>query len=315
MPMHDLYSKRQKRIQGEVPEVFQYENFPEPFRWQVVYILRDVFGEPAPFSMFNKFFRTVYDILIREYGVEKLGQSNSNKYQEILEAFLIKCQACEKVLDIIELVFRDMNSVISGGGNEYDMLTSYNFSNDIIVISPDEAVAELNKRFLEHGLGYQFESNEIIRVDSKFIHSEVVKPALRVLADDIYKGANDEFLKAHEHYRHGRYKECLNECLKSFESTMKAICTKRSWTYSDKDTAKKLIDICLQEKLIPDYLQSQFTSLRSSLESGIPTLRNRTSGHGQGSEISEVPSYLASYLLHLTATTILLLTDAEKALD
>ncbi len=166
----------------------------------------------------------------------------------------------------------------------------------------------------EHRIGYQLESGKIIRIDSKFMHSEVVKPALTVLADNMYKGANDEFLKAHEHYRHGRYKECLNECLKSFESTMKAIYTKRGWSYNEKDTAHRLIGICFQNKLIPDYLQSKFNSLQSSLESGIPTVRNRTSAHGQGSEISEVPSYLASYLLHLTATTILLLADAEKAL-
>ena len=49
----------------------------------------------------------------------------------------------------------------------------------------------------------------------------------------MYAGANDEFLRAHEHYRHKRHKECLNECLKAFESMMKAICKKRRWPYSE----------------------------------------------------------------------------------
>lgn len=44
-----------------------------------------------------------------------------------------------------------------------------------------------------------------------------------VLSDKRYKGASQEFLAANEHYRHGRYKECLNDCLKAFESTMKII--------------------------------------------------------------------------------------------
>ena len=37
-------------------------------------------------------------------------------------------------------------------------------------------------------------------------------------------------------------------------------------------------------------------------------------GHGQGSQQPVVPPYLASYLLHLTATNILLLVEAEKDL-
>jgi hypothetical protein len=304
MPIHDLYSKRQKKIRGEVPEVFQYEIFPEPFRRQIIYILGDLFN---PISIGDSWL-VIHRILCREYGVAFLSESlgldaiyGTVTERQDVESFLLECEDVEKVLDVIEISFKLI----------YCNLENLGFESKEYL---DEEISEINARFLEHGLGYQFESNEIIRVDSKFIHNEVVKLALTVLTGDMYKGANDEFLKAHEHYRHGRYKECLNECLKSFESTMKAICTECGWTYNDNDTAKRLIDICLQNNLIPDYLQSQFTSLRSSLESGIPTVRNRTSGHGQGSDISEVPSYLASYLLHLTATTILLLADAEKAL-
>lgn len=151
-------------------------------------------------------------------------------------------------------------------------------------------------------------------MDSKLVHSEIVKPTLQILSDKSYAGANDEFLKAHKHYRHGRYKECLNECLKSFESTMKAICKKRRWQYNETDTAKKLLEICFQNGLIPAYLQSHFCSLRASLESGVPTVRNKLSAHGQGIQPTDVPPYLAAYLLNLTATSILLMTDAERNL-
>ena len=66
--------------------------------------------------------------------------------------------------------------------------------------SPDEAINQLNHRFREHGVGYQYKSGKIIKVDSEFTHSEVVKPAMSFLSDPIYKGANEEFLNAHEHY-------------------------------------------------------------------------------------------------------------------
>jgi hypothetical protein len=54
-------------------------------------------------------------------------------------------------------------------------------------ITPDEAIDELNARFREHGVGYQYESGNIIRVDSQIIHSEAVKPVLHLLSDDRFK--------------------------------------------------------------------------------------------------------------------------------
>lgn len=60
-----------------------------------------------------------------------------------------------------------------------------------------------------------------------------------------------------------------------------------------------------------DYLQNQFSSVRILLESGIPTVRNKEGGHGQGSEASVVPEHLASYTLHLTATNLLFLANYE----
>jgi len=95
---------------------------------------------------------------------------------------------------------------------------------------------------------------------------------------------------------------------------MKAICHKRGWAYSQNDTAKKLIDICLVNGLVPAYLQTQVAALRSVLESGIPTVRNKLGGHGQGAQQVAVPAYFVSYVLHLTATTILFLVGAEKEL-
>ncbi|EIZ1200690.1 hypothetical protein MPJ20_004679, partial [Escherichia coli] len=78
------------------------------------------------------------------------------------------------------------------------------------------------------------------------------------------------------------------------------------------DTASKLINSCLSQNLIPAYLQSQFTSLKTMLETGIPTIRNKNAGHGQGADIKEVPEELASYMLHLTATNLLFLLKCEK---
>ena len=126
--------------------------------------------------------------------------------------------------------------------------------------------------------------------------------------------AQQEFLKAHEHYRHGNAKEALNECLKAFESLMKIICKKRKWVISGNATAKQLIETCLNKGLIPSFWQSHFTALRSLLESGVPTGRNKVSGHGQGDNTDEVPNYLVAYMLHMTASTIVFLAEADSAM-
>ncbi|MEH2461478.1 MAG: hypothetical protein V7K34_30070 [Nostoc sp.] len=95
---------------------------------------------------------------------------------------------------------------------------------------------------------------------------------------------------------------------------MKTICDIQCWIYQPGDTAQRLINVCFQNNLIPAYLQTQFTSLRSNLESGIPTMRNKNAGHGQGSQPLTVPQHFTAYQLHITASTILFLLEAEKAL-
>ena len=152
----------------------------------------------------------------------------------------------------------------------------------------------------------------MIRVDSQVIHSEAVQPAFSMLTDPMYAGANAEFLSAHKHYRAKDYKACMNECLKAFESCLKSICDARGWAHNAGDTANRLIEIVFKQKLIPAFIQSHFSALRSTLESGVPTARNRQSGHGQGPKIVDIPEHIAGYVLNLTASNILLLAKANE---
>ncbi|HEX8235696.1 MAG TPA: hypothetical protein VF600_07035 [Abditibacteriaceae bacterium] len=308
MPIYNIYSKRRRGVDEDVPEVYVYDVIPPTLRAQVVQIVRDGLGNPVYVTdQLDQVYKSIRDILCREYGLMSLPDEGRSRhgYQVVVEEFFLRSADLEQALDVIELAFRLIESLQTDAQYGSNMRFS---------CSPQEAIDELNHRFREHRIGYQFECGEIIRVNSTFLHAEAVKPALCMLTAPMYQGANAEFLSAHEHYRHDRYKECLNECLKAFESTMKAICDKRNWAYDARATSNQLITVCLNNNLIPSFLQSQFASLRASLESGIPTVRNRLSGHGQGSQQLEVPEYLAGYLLHLTASTILLLVKAEEEL-
>jgi hypothetical protein len=298
-----IFSKRQKEARGECPDVYQYDDIPRQFRVQVIHIFNDTVGLQDQHPCAQQIYEFVWQALCREYGTFRLAETGGCAEQ--VQRCLLESANHEQVLDVIELTLKTIDEFVRRNG---DPFLGY------AKMTLGEAIEDLNQRFKEHGIGYQFESGEIIRMDSKVVHEEVVKPVLLLLRGGVYAGANDEFLRAHEHYRRKRYKECLNECLKSFESTMKAICHKRKWSHSPTDTAKPLIETCLKNGLIPAFWQSHFAGLRATLEAGVPTVRNRTAGHGQGAIPTEVPQSLASYVLHLTATTILLLAEAETEL-
>lgn len=309
MAVTDIFSKRQQRLRGEATDVYTYDEIPETLRIQAWQILGDVIGDYNRYrhnETSQQIYRRIVGLLRREYGVRDLPTPRKypdDNYEE-LEHFLMLTPDHERVLDVIEMGFKAVHAV---GRN-----TRFNgFEADVIA---SRAIDELNHRFKENGVGYQFVDGEIIRVDSELVHTEAVKPALRLLNTKDYAGPHEEFLGAYEHFRHGKNKEALNDCLKSFESTMKAICDKRGWTYQASDTAKALLKVCFDKGLIPQFWQSQMTHLQGLLESSVPTGRNKLSGHGQGAVPTEVPAYLTAYMLHMTASTLVFLTTAEKEL-
>ncbi|MDC0933381.1 hypothetical protein OAR97_05980 [Arcobacteraceae bacterium] len=293
----DLFSKRRKKQRGEIPDVYIYDDIPQKLRVQLIHIIQH-FTKEEHYDH-GKFYEGIHKILCKEYGVFTLKQNewdDDYNYEKIILEYILNTKDFEQILDILELFFK------------------YFYDNNKKELT-EEAFSEINARFKENGVGYILEAKQILRIDSQIIHSDIVKPTINILNESLYSGANEEFLKAHEHYRNNRNQECLNECLKSFESVLKAICDKNNWTYNQNDTANKLITICFENNLIPDYLKSQFTSLQSLFTSGVPTIRNRNSGHGQGVEQRNVTNEMTSYMLHLTATNILFLTKQEEQLN
>ncbi len=295
----DIFSKRQKRIRGEVPDVFKYDELPESFRVQVIHIWEDIIGSVTRIEAARTYSFIAKD-LCKEYGVFKLPSKSrtDNRFEELAN-FLLQETDVERVIDAIELSFRVV-WLKAEYGNRLERKRN--------------AIDELNQRFKEHGIGFQFVDGRVIRVDTEYVHENVVRPALQLLHQKRYAGAQEEFLSAHQHYRKGRTKEALNDCLKAFESVMKTICDRRKWSYAKGASAKSLIDTCLQNELIPTFWQSHFSSLKSLMESGIPAGRNRLSGHGQGPVPVAVPDHIASYMLHLTAAAIVFLAEADAQL-
>ncbi len=209
--------------------------------------------------------------------------------------------------DVIEFAFKFVNIIIRKADFGARMDISH-----LDLIQPDAAIAELNRTFIQHGLGYEFTAGELIKIDSTYIHAEVLRPELQLLQDAgaDFSGPLDEFLKAHEHHRPGNLKVAINSALKAFESTLKAICTARGWPFDPQSaTAKQLLDAVYAVDLVPSYLQPHLCGLRSALEAGVPTIRNNYSGHGQGATPITVPGHYVRFALHLAAADIVFLSS------
>ena len=312
MRVLDLFSKRQQRLRGEVPDIFIYDKIPPELRVQLVHILTDYLGsndQPQHSGlMVYQAYEFIVTSLCREYGYFLLPGSRDNgnrNYVAELMNFVLKEEDVERVMDAVELSCR----VIDTHARKWEYRNRADSNSEV-----EAALAEVNARFQHHGIGYRYEAGNIVRVDSEIVHSEIIKPALALLHDSKYKGAETEFHLAFEHYRHGRYKESLAECLKSLESTMKVIAKTHKWKHETNATAKPLLDVMFEKELIPKLWSQHFSGLRSMLESGVPTARNRLGGHGQGSDVVTVPGHFVAFAIHQTASAIVFLAAAERAL-
>lgn len=306
----ELYTARLKRLSGEQIDIYVYDHIPQKLRVQIGYIIEEIFDYEDQYEPPEAIYGSIGYTLMREWGMRELTHYEDNR-QDLLEYFY-SYATTDQCLDLIEYCFQYVYFTMLPDTTRFRGGSTY--LTDTII---KDTIDELNERFRENGVGYQFTDGYLVRVDSQVIHAEVVLPVLKLLSDNqFYAGANDEFRSAHQHYRHGKYKETLVDCLKAFESLMKAIHIKHGWKFDPKRaTAKDLINGCLVNNLVPVYLQNQFASFRDMLETGIPTLRNKEAGHGQGADVKEVPEHMAGYMLHLTATNLLFLAECEKALN
>ncbi|MEJ8555323.1 STM4504/CBY_0614 family protein [Tepidibacter sp. Z1-5] len=298
----EIFSKRRRKETGVIEDVYLYDSIPQKLRNQILHIWNYAIANDWEAWEF------IHDTIARELGLITIVKDYYSNKKEGCIKFLLNHENTEETIDIIELSFVIID--VLKKNDPYAQRCNRKQK-------PEDAIDELNHRFKENNIGYEYINGKIIRIDRALTHSEVVKPAIKVLYEHEFEGANDEFMEAHKCYREGDYKGAIYNAQKSFESVMKTICERMRFEYNkEKDTASVLIKILVNEDFIPKSLSNHFDGLKvclngikTSLESGLPTLRNRKAGHGQGEEIVGVPEYLAVYAINLVATNIVLLVD------
>jgi hypothetical protein len=302
-----LYSDRlTDAAQAGQIDVYQYDNISKKLRKQIVYIVQDALGKAHRHTgvsfVNNPAAKKIRDVLLREKGLSSLGSSPTNEYQDLI--YHIEHAVTGDLLDALELICIAIDGPVR---------KIYRYAEDWETkIGPDEALEDINFRLRDAGVGFQFEGT-LIRIDSQFAHAEIVKPALDLLNRPGFEGPQSEFLRAHEHYRSGSYKEAINEAAKAFESMMKAVCDLKGWAYPKGARASDLLKVLRAEKLWPEYLDNSFDQLLATLGSGLPKVRNEEGAHGQGSVPKAVPAFVAAYALHLSGAKIILIAEAAVA--
>ncbi len=310
MAINKLFSQRQEEAANpNRVDVYQYDTIPENLRVQVSQIAIEslgkvgILGDSLSPAHDNELWAEIERIFLREKGWRCLSRESLAGHR-ILN-FMGSCPT-DNWLDLLELVAHGI--CVMAGPRYYMERQQWG-----VEVSAEEAIQEINYRLRRAGVGYQIEENHLIRVDSQFIHSEIVKPALVLLSGKEFDGPRQEFLSAHEHYRAGEYRQAIGSAANALESTFKAIFAQKGWDYQQGMTIKHLVKVARDNKLWPEYLDASFDQLVATLRSGLPEIRNNDSAHGQGAQPKAVPSYIAAYALHLAASKIVFIAEAAKS--
>ncbi len=315
MAVVDLYSYRKRVADEDAPDVFKYDILPLELRFQVIHIWKEAIGwtylnrpSEVPSAVYNlceKDWEKIHNTIAKEHGLLELG--NEYEFCDRCKSYFLACNTIEFAIDIIEVSFHYMDRTL----RKRDFIKRT--LNSGITQTVDEAITELNERFRRASVGYRYESGKIIRIDSKLVHSEVVRPALVFLQQPGFEGPCDEFLQAHVQYRAGENREAITNANNAFESTLKVICDQKNWKYTRGARASDLLKTVKGNGLYPDYMRKSFEQLAATLNSALPVVRSEEGAHGQGAEPRKTPDHVAAYALHLAAAKILFLVEAHKA--
>ncbi len=297
MALPDIFSRRKRRASGENVDVYTYDNIPNKLRVQVIQIVFEALGEYDYYKNGGQW-KFVVNTIRKEKGVFQLSRVGYAEGVDVeFSNWILNEKDTDFVIDGIEVAF----------------LAIFNFMGDYRRGQFEKICDELNGRFQEAGIGYEFNSGQMVKISQQVLHDQVVKPALQLISDKRFKAVQDEYLEAHSLFRNSKFEQSLVECGKAFESVLKVIGQARKWNVGPNDPASKLIAAAFNSGFIPPYMQAQFNSLRSTLESGVPAVRNKMGGHGAGSIPRTVDRHLAAYQLHQTAAAIVFLVEHDKA--
>ncbi len=293
LPM--VYSRR-KRMAKFGPDVYQYDTMSSKLRQQVLFVFNQWNEALDQYDARNPVYHHAVTQMREQLGAVQLTKYRQNVDDEFREWFLFY-NDLDEILNSIEFCVFAARYCARRRPSQYLELI-------------ERGIEKINARALEDGFGFQIEGEQVVQISQKFTHEQIKCPDLTLLNEGRFSEANKEFRQAHEEYKAGNYDDCIHDCCNAFESVMKVILTDKGLLFKATDPASKLLTVIFDQEIIPAYMQNEFTGLRTILESGVHTVRNKEGGHGTGVNPRNIPKYIATFQLHQTAAAIILLAEA-----
>ena len=141
MKIYEFFSKRQKRLRGEVADAYQYEDIPQELRVQIVHIWRAVLKDEYSGDA-RQVYESLHQKLSYAYGKFTLDQNGNSSYHRMRNDsyhvttvinFFLTTDDIERAIDVIELSFRFIDRDIRHNRHGYFRPS----------VSPDDAINEL----------------------------------------------------------------------------------------------------------------------------------------------------------------------------
>ena len=299
--MLDLYTERNQDKEEDI--IFQYDNLPEKFKNQIIFILEDLYLILNDQIYEKDFYYYIHRALCKEWGKERLFKLPVGfKDKESVEEFIkYKKTSLDEIFDLIEYSLRYTQERLD------DRYRHINGSYDNL----NHVINEINHRFKESKLGYEIVDLKIIRIDAQYTHSNIIKPTINLTANIQYKQVNLEYMDAITFYQDENYEQSIEKATEAFESTLKIICDKNKWKYQDNDGYERLVNICYKNNFLDDFIINEFTSLQGILKS-MSAVRNKYTSHGKGNDKLNIPPYLVKHVLNVTGSCILFLIESQN---
>jgi hypothetical protein len=310
---YETYAERKRRRdRGGQPEVYKYDEAPPQLRHQIgmaltegigEYKFRDPYGlgsEGPDDEMAYDCWKEIDRACRKEvFAYLDFGSGDEHHTSRVLEA--LSTVGIDDFLSILEICCLVMAGLI-----DKDHIRANQTESDAAV----GALAEINRRFEQHAVGYQYENGQIIRKDSRYMHAEAIKPALALLSDAAFAKANADFMTAHRHYRNGELKDAVTAANRAFETMLKSICDREGWSYGKGDRAAELVTLVSNNGLFTHDFDKGFSAYVAMLKTGLPTVRNDAGGHGEGLASKAVVAEIARYAVNMTASNIVFLGES-----
>lgn len=230
------------------------------------------------------------DQLKKEHGWQELRSYKSkDEFESVSTMHFILGGVPRFVLDAMELF--------------HDLLKDETTRNNRASANPGLFQSKLNTIFEDADLPWRMLDGRIIKVDSKWLETEIHGKAAELLSTKGFEGALAEFKEARADLSSQDYKGAINSANLALESTIKSILG------IEHEKPGALFRKLIESGLVPDYHHGFLKAFEEHVLRAVPAARNfeKGVGHGQGASINVPAKSLAEFAVNLSGVMILFL--------